>query len=175
MNYLLGIDGSTVNTGWCIRDKDTLEFIDGAEIIIDSKQESCMRARVGYMIKEIEKIIDKYKPNEIIMEDVIPAINNGATVLALGILSGGVMGLANSRNIVISYVLPNIWQSALGFKKSNGDLKKQSIDFVNNKFNKNYNYVSPSSKKNQDNLTDSVCITCWKLNDYKYKKFFGRR
>lgn len=165
-NYILGIDGSTVATGWNIMDKDTKELIAYGVFKKDGKEEPIMRKRIGYMIDSIRDIILQYNPNEIIMEDVPPSVQNSMTVLALGILSGGIMGLANYMNIPISYVLPNVWHSDFDIKKSKGDLKEQSINWVNKKFNTDLIFVSPSSKKNQDNESDSICLSCWKLGYY---------
>lgn len=171
--YLLSLDGSTVATGASIFDINTKELIDYTVFKKDSCEEKDMRKRVIYMIDCINNYIKLHKPKQIVMEQVVPAINNSSTVLALGILQGGVLGLAHSFDIPINFVEVPYWHSELGILKSKGDLKEQSISWVNNKYNLNLIYKSPSSKHNQDNEADSICIGSVYLGNYNKVKNRG--
>jgi Holliday junction resolvasome RuvABC endonuclease subunit len=180
-NYLLSIDGSTTGTGWAIIDKNTLNLIDYGVFKKSKEEESIMRNRVIYMIDGLNKVIEKYSPNEIVMEEVIPMINNGYTVLALGILSGGVLGIAHARNIPIKYIPVATWHTALNFYdgttkgKQTDNMKQMSIEFANKKYGLNLIYKSKSSKFNSDNESDAICIGCYHLDNYDKKKQFGRK
>ena len=165
-NYLLSIDGSTVATGVSIFDINNKKLIDYTVFKKDKNEEKDMRKRVIYMIDCISNYIKKYKPKRIIMEQVIPAINNSSTVLALGILQGGILGLSHGLNIPIDFIDVPYWHSELNILKSKGDLKEQSIKWVNDKYNLNLTYKSPSSKYNQDNEADSICIGSVYLGNY---------
>lgn len=183
MNFLLSIDGSTTGTGWAIINKDTLKLIDYGVFKKTKAEEIIMRNRVIYMIDGLNEIIEKYNPNEIVMEEVIPMINNAYTVLALGILSGGVLGIAHARNIPINYITVASWHTALNFYdgttdgKKTDNMKQMSIEFANNKYNLNLIYKSKSSKFNSDNEADAVCIGCYYLGNYEKqnKAKFGRK
>ena len=175
--YLLSIDGSTVGTGVSIFNIDTKELVDYQVFKKNSEEERDMRKRVIYMIDCISNYIKKYNPQKIVMEQVIPAINNASTVLALGILQGGILGLSHGFNIPIEFMDVPYWHSELNILKSNGDLKEQSIKWVNDKYNLNLIYKSPSSKYNQDNEADSICIGSVYLGNYiktKKRKIGGK-
>lgn len=185
-NYLLSIDGSTVATGWAIFDKDTKQLIDygvvKAPIIkAETKEESAnnRRFRILEMLKGVNEVIEKYKPNEARMEEVPPTFGSGqnsTTVLALGTVQGAMLGLCTfAHNIPISFVSVSTWHSDFGILKSKGDLKEQSISMVNNKYNINLIYKSPSSKFNQDNEADAICIGMHYLGDYEKRKRLERK
>lgn len=172
---LLSIDGATQKTGWCIIDEDTFHIDKYGVIEKLSKDEPIMRNRVIYMIDEVKKILEENHIDDIVQEEVPPAINNASTVLALGILSGGILGLAHSHNLYVNYITVPYWHSKLDIKKSKGDLKEQSIKWVNDKYKLGLKYFSPSSSKNEDNQADAIAIGCVWLGNYNEKQKFGRR
>jgi Holliday junction resolvasome RuvABC endonuclease subunit len=172
MKYLLSIDGATHVTGYALFSIETKKIITYG--IIKSNDQDSMRLRVVQMIDGIYDLIKVYNPSQIVMEDVPPAINNSSTVLSLGILSGGILGLAHSSNIPIQYVSVSTWHSALQILKSTGDIKKQSIENANKKYRINLLYFSPNSKKNQDNEADAINIGRYFLGDFSTEKYFKK-
>lgn len=170
MSYLLSIDGSTKATGVALFDKKDKTLIDYKEFKSSDKD---MRQRVIFMIDSIKDYILKYKKiDEIVMEQVIPAINNSSTVLALGILQGGVLEVAHSFNLNVNYITVPYWHGELDIKKSNGDLKEQSINWVNKKFKTDFKFYSPKSTKNDDNICDAIALGCVYMGNYN--KAFGK-
>lgn len=163
---ILGLDCSTKCTGFSIFSSDG-KLIDYGCIRTDEKDDAIERIKT--MIVEVNKIIEKYNPYLIIEEDVPPALQNSMTVKTLSTLKGGMLTLACTNNISIRYILPNVWQSALKILKSKGSTKKQSIDFVNENYNTEFKYVSEGSKKNEDDITDSICLVHYYLNKIKEK------
>ena len=119
------------------------------------------------VINEVDKLIKEFKPYLIIEEDVPPALQNSMTVKTLSTLKGGMLTLACINGISIRYILPNVWQSALKILKSKGSTKKQSIDFINGIYNTAFKFVSESSKKNEDDITDSICLVHYYINKVK--------
>jgi hypothetical protein len=63
----------------------------------------------------------------------------------------------------------------LDIKTSKGDVKKQSIEWVNKKYGTDFKYYSKSSKKNQDNITDPIAMACVILGNYDRMLKFGRK
>lgn len=175
----LFLDMSTKSSGWCILNIETFELVDYGRIEKYKEEESDMRNRVMYMMDNIRLVIDKYKPCKIVMEDVVPTINNSCTVKALAILSGAVSGMCHTLGIEYDFVSVATWHSALDILKSKGDLKKQSIDWVNEKYKLELLYKSPSSKFNMDDISDSIAIGSFYLGNYNKvinnKTKFGRR
>lgn len=186
MNYLLAIDGSTVATGWAIIDKDNLSLIDYGEIKAESEKAESKsdsankrRERIISMIDGIKEVIDKYNPNEAVMEEVPPTFGGGTnstTVLALGTVQGAMLGLVRyNYNIPIYFTSVSTWHSDMGILKSKGDLKEQSIKMANSRYGIELIYKSPSSKFNQDNASDAINIGRHYLGDYECPMKFGNR
>lgn len=169
-NILMSLDGSTKATGVGLFNMNTKKLIDYTAFKKNPKDEKDMRQRVIYMIDEVTEYIKNHKIDKIVMEQVPPAINNSSTVLALGILQGGILGVAHSFNIPIDFITVPYWHSELGIKKSNGDLKEQSINWVNNKYGTDFKFYSPKSSKNEDDVCDAICIGAVYLGDYETSK-----
>ncbi len=173
---LLSLDMSTKSSGWSVIDMMNNELLSYGRIEKYQEDEPDMRNRVMYMMDNIRLVIDEHKPCKVVMEDVVPTINNSCTVKALAILSGAVSGMCHTLGIEYDFVSVATWHSALGILKSKGDLKKQSIDWVNEKYEINLVWKSPSSKYNMDDISDSVAIGSFYLGNYnkQNKKQFGR-
>lgn len=165
-NYILGLDCSTKATGWCIIDKTTFDLIDYGCIKVDTNKEKDIIKRILIMTKEISKVMDKYNPSQIIEEDVTPSIQNSMTVKGLATLKGTMLGLAFAKNIDVDFILPNVWQSALGILKSKGSTKEQSINWVNDKYDKQFIFKGENSKFNDDDTTDSIGLVSYYLGNY---------
>ena len=173
--YILGLDCSTVATGWCIIDKTTNQLFKSGCLKIDSKDNPNTINRIINMMFFISNLIKKYKPKEIVAEDVPPSVKNSFTVKQLSTLKGCTLTLANLNSIPVTYILPNVWQPALGIKKANGSTKQQSVRWVNKKYNKRFTYKSEGSKFNDDDETDSICIASYYLGNYDKPKRLERK
>lgn len=163
----LFLDMSTKSSGWCILNMDTFELVDYGRIEKYKEEESDMRNRVMYMMDSIRLVIDKYEPCKVVMEDVVPTINNSCTVKALAILSGAITGMCHTLGLEYDFVSVATWHSKLGILKSKGDLKEQSINWVNKKFNKEFVFKSPSSKFNEDDICDAISLGSFYLGNYE--------
>lgn len=173
----LFLDMSTKSSGWAILNMVTCELVAYGRIEKYKEEESDMRKRVMYMMDNIRLVIDKYEPCKVIMEDVVPTINNSCTVKALAILSGAITGMCHTLGLEYDFVSVATWHSELGILKSKGDLKKQSIDIANEKYGIDLLWKSPSSKYNMDDIGDSINIGSYYLGNYDKinKKQFGRK
>lgn len=89
------------------------------------------------MAKEIWKIIKKYKPQELVVENVQQQ-SSPSTVIILARLAGMIIGYAEAHNVHVHILLPSQWRKALGYsqgaKVKRQELKQQSIDYVKNNF-----------------------------------------
>ena len=128
----ISFDQSTRVSGWCL-------FEDGEYIcsgVIDmSKSKLETDKRSFEMAKEIWKIIKKYNPDEIIIENVQQQ-SSPSTVIVLARLAGMIIGYAEAHNVHVHILLPSQWRKALeysqGAKVKRQELKQQSIDYVKN-------------------------------------------
>ena len=113
-------------------------FEDGEYIasgIIDmSKSKLDTDKRSFEMAKELWKVIKKYKPQHLILEDTQQQNGNVKTVIILARLAGMVVGYAEAHNIETHIVLPSKWRAALSYKQGakvkRQELKQQSINYV---------------------------------------------
>lgn len=129
---ILSFDQSTRVSGWAY-------FEDGKYIesgIIDmSKSQLETDKRSFEMAKEIWKVIKKYKPQKVVIENVQQQ-SSPSTVIVLARLAGMIIGYAEAHNVHVHILLPSQWRKALGYsqgaKVKRQELKQQSIDYVKN-------------------------------------------
>ena len=131
---VLSMDQSTRLSGWAY-------FEDGQYIesgVVDmSKSKLGTPERSFEMAKALWKIIKKYNPEYLIIEDTQQQ-NNVKTVIILARLQGMIIGYAEAHGVKVHILLPSQWRSALkysqGSKVKRQELKQQSIDYVKNNF-----------------------------------------
>lgn len=168
---ILSIDASTKKTGWALFDKDKLVEYGCIE---SNKIE--WRSRVLDMTDELDKVVKRLSPNRIIIEDVPLQSANPQTMKMLCVLQGVLLGMSIGNKVYIEFIQPTTWRSKIGLfdgtqkGKERNEMKKKSIEFANDKFGLNLIYKSPSSKYNEDDLADAICL------GYSYNRVsFGRK
>ena len=173
--YLLSCDCATRIFGWAVIDKKDFTLVDYGEIKCDNED---VMYRTNYMVDELQKVIKKYKTyiDSAVVEDVPKQFQkNIVTTVTLAKLNGAVLYLLHKYDIPTELIYPSTWHSKLDIKTSKGDVKQQSIEWVNKKYGTNFKYYSKSSKKNQDNITDPICMACVILGNYDRMIKFGRK
>ena len=166
-----GIDASTRSTGFSIfKDK---ELIDYGVIKPEGEDwRECMTNQGPELIK----ILAKYHPDKIYMEDVPLKKGNAKALVILGAVQGFIYGITASFEIPVEFLLPSEWRSPLGLYDGTregtkrAELKHKSILKANEIFGLNLQWVSPSSKKNEDDISDAILIAYSQIK----KKRFGR-
>lgn len=131
---VLSFDQSTRVSGWAY-------FEDGQYIesgVVDMSKSKLETDRRSFeMAKELWKIIKKYKPDHLIIEDTQQQ-NNVKTVIILARLQGIVIGYAEAHGVKVHILLPSQWRAALSYiqgpKVKRQELKQQSFDYVKNNF-----------------------------------------
>lgn len=131
---VLSMDQSTRVSGYCL-------FQDGKYVesgVVDmSKSELDTSERSFEMAKALWKIIAKYKPDRLVLEDTQQQ-NNVKTVIILSRLQGMIIGYAEAHNVKVHILLPSAWRAALSYsqgpKVKRAELKRQSADYVKKKY-----------------------------------------
>ena len=134
MGVLLALDQSTRCSGYAV-------FEDGEYVcsgVIDkSKSKLNTHERSFEMARDLWRVIKKYKPDHLVIEDVQNQ-SNTKTVIILSRLQGMLIGYAEAHKVKTHILLPSMWRSALKFKQGpkvkRDELKRQSIDFVKEKY-----------------------------------------
>lgn len=148
MGVLLALDQSTRVSGYSV-------FEDGEYVcsgLIDkSKSELDTYDRSFEMARDIWRVIKKYQPDYLVIEDVQNQTNT-QTVIVLARLAGMIIGYAEAHGIETHILLPSQWRRALAYKQGpkvkRAELKQQSIDFVKNKY----------GKKLTEDESEAICI-----------------
>lgn len=157
---ILSLDASTTCTGWAIWNEKGL----AAYGAIKPDGEG-WRDRLVHEGAELKDIIEQYRPSLIVMEDV-PLNSKGGlkTLVVLGGVQGFILGVASACHVPIQLILPNQWRSKIGLYdgteagKKRDVLKEKAVRYVNSEFGLSLNWVSPSSKKNQDDIAEAILI-----------------
>lgn len=130
---LIALDESTTSTGYAVFRNNTLI----AHGFFSSKSKDVLE-RVSYIMEEIEKLIKRYKPNDMIIEDVQITMNAATAKSLLG-LQFMIEIYAHRNNISCETYRTTKWRKILGLSNSR-DLdrkakKQETIDYIKNKYN----------------------------------------
>ena len=172
----MGIDASTQSTGWCVFEDKTLVRY---EKIVCFDTEKDWRERIIYMVNHLSPIVREMNPDIILIEDVPLKSVGLKTLLILGVLQGALLGMASTYNISVEFIPVSTWRSQCGLfdgtnaGKERDKMKQKSIELVNNIYGLNLCYKSSSSRKNDDDISDSILI-CQSYISPIDKKTFGR-
>ena len=134
MGVLLALDQSTRCSGYAV-------FEDGKYVcsgVIDkNKSDLPTYERSFEMARDIWRVIKKYQPQVLIIEEVSQQ-SNAQTLITLSRLQGMIIGYAEAHKIKTHILLPSQWRKQLQFKQGakikRVELKQQSVDFVKERY-----------------------------------------
>lgn len=130
MAKVLSLDQSTRLSGYCYLENG--QYINSG-VIDMSKSKLETDKRSFEMAKSLCKIIKKYNPEYLVIEDTQQQ-NNVKTVITLARLQGMIIGYAEAHKINVHILLPSQWRAALSYSQGpnvkRAELKQQSIDYV---------------------------------------------
>lgn len=175
-NVYMGIDASSSCTGVSV-------FIDNKLVYYTAikPEGENWRDKLFHEGPELTKIIQEHKPNKIFMEDVPLKASGGLkTLVILGGVQGFIYGIAASNGVPVEFVSPTSWRSIAGLfdgtteGKKREVLKRKAIDMANEKFGLELKWVSPSSKRNEDDIAEAILICASMLGIITKKRKFGK-
>lgn len=155
----LSLDCSTSCTGYAVFNEDKLVHYGCIKPDGDS-----WRERLTHEGAPLSELIKTYKPNRLIVEEVPLKAANIKVLMILGAVQGYVLGIAASHHVPIQFVLPQKWRSDIGIFDGTREgtkrdvLKKKSVEKANELFGLDLNWVSPSSSKNDDDISDAILL-----------------
>lgn len=144
MIKMISIDSSTKSSGISIWEDGNLISTRGVSL-----NEGNMDIRLPKMIQEIYAILDIEKPDMIWLEEAV-VVRNAQTQRFLVRLQGAIQGWCVVHNCEFNTIRPTQWRKycSCEFKGKRDELKKQSIQYVKDKYNIDCN----------DDIADSICI-----------------
>ncbi len=168
----MGVDASTTSTGWSI--------FDGSQLVdygVIKPEGTCWRDRLIQQGPLILEILKRYNPQKIYLEDVPLKSQNAKALLILGAVQGFLYGVFSTFGVNVCFLQPNEWRSKVelydgtreGTKRT--EMKHKSIIKANQLFDLDLQWVSPNSKKNQDDEADAILICYSQVQGRK----FGRK
>lgn len=175
-NVYMGIDASSSCTGVSV-------FIDNKLVYYTAikPEGENWRDKLFHEGPELTKIIQEYKPNKIFMEDVPLKASGGLkTLVILGGVQGFIYGIAASNGVPVEFVSPTSWRSIAGLfdgtteGKKREVLKRKAINMANEKFGLELKWVSPSSKRNEDDIAEAILICASMLGIITKKRKFEK-
>lgn len=157
MSKVLSMDQSTRVSGYCL-------FEDGEYVcsgVVDmSKSKLDTPERSFEMAKSLWKIIKKYKPEYLILEETSQQ-SNAQVLIILSRLQGMIIGYAEAHGVKVHILLPSQWRKELGFSQGKNvkraELKKQSIDYVKN----HYGFEKSEDESEAIAINDAARTKLW--------------
>ena len=127
---VLALDQSTRASGWSVFENGS--YVESGMIdMTKSKLDTDIRS--FEMAKAIWRIIKKYKPEHLVMEETQQQ-SNVKTVIILARLQGMIVGYAEAHGVKVHILQPSKWRAALqyrqGSKVKRTELKQQSLDYI---------------------------------------------
>ena len=127
---VVSMDQSTRCSGYAVFENG--QYVESGVIDMNkSKLET--DARSFEMAKALWKVIKKYQPEHLVLEDVQNQANT-KTMIVLARLAGMIIGYAEAHHVKVHILQPSKWRAALkyaqGSKVKRGELKKQSLEYV---------------------------------------------
>lgn len=156
-NIIIALDESTTSTGYAIFKNNQL--VDYGAIIEKSKD---VLERVNNIVNKICDIIRKYKPNDIVLENVQITMSAPTAKSLMG-LQFIIEIISYRNNIKCTAIRTAHWRKVLGLSNSpkinRATKKKEAMEYVKNKYN---------ISEEIDDVTDAICIgECFIKENYK--------
>ena len=147
---ILGIDSSTTSTGWGVIDTkfvNELRLVDFGVIKPPKQLETI--DRIIYIERELRRILQDFKPELIVIEEMNVTRNMNTIRALVGLLTEIEVMLRNRQALYVK-MTPSEWRKKIGIRCRNErvELKKASIEYVLEKYN----------EKVSDDEADAICI-----------------
>ena len=158
---VLSLDMSTTCTGWALFKEEKL--IDYGKITPNKNDE--WQDRLQETAFEIKSVVEHYNPTKIIAEDV-PLKRSGGmkTLVMLGAVQGALLAICGTYDIEYQLVPVATWRRKVELfdgtekGKERSVLKQHSIELANKLFDLSLVYKSPTSKFNDDDISDAILV-----------------
>lgn len=144
---LLCLDSSSNKTG-------VAYYLNGTykeHCLLDCSKQKNMDIRFEDMSKELWKILNKYKPDIVYIEETV-VLRNAQTQRFLTRLQGVVYAWCMNNNCEFNTIRPTSWRATIGMKQGRNikreQLKEQSVKYVLEKYGLDVG----------DDESDAICI-----------------
>ena len=125
---ILSIDPGVERLGIAILTKNDVKIACKISNTIITPKNLSQRERIGLIFDEVNKICQKYRPNQIVLERIFFA-KNAKTALSVAQVQGVIYLLGNQLNIDVTEIAPNAIKAAVtGYGSADKQAIKKMID-----------------------------------------------
>ena len=145
----LSIDASTKNTGIAIFDNSQLIHYQ----CISCSSTNTLK-RIQYMTKEIQKIIKKYTPDRVVIQDVLPedVKHNQNVFKALIYLQAALVLKLFDYDLQPTFYTASHWRAQVGIKTGSG-IKRNQLKVASKKLVTALYHIEVN-----DDISDAICL-----------------
>lgn len=148
---ILALDQSTKHTGWSYWDNKRLLKYG----VIDMQESDAAFVRMAQMGSEIDKLVRRFKPNHVVIEQV-QFQHNYKVYSQLSQLQGIIMRILFEKNIAFTLVEPTKWRAFDGIKnRKREETKAAAIQAVKDKY-----YIDVS-----EDIAEAIGIGLWAIEN----------
>ena len=150
MIKIMGLDTSTTSTGYAIIENN--KILKSGTVKPNKKLDSI--ERIICIEKEIKRLYDEFKPDFIVIEEMVAFRNANSMRILIGLIYHMIIEFEKKEALVVP-VRPSEWRKVCGIKgKNRGELKENAIKYIYEKYN----------KKVEEDEAEAVCIAEYGLS-----------
>ena len=170
MSYILGLDISTSNVGWCILDKSSGEFVEAEAIVL--KKVPCVFQKADCVRQQLKNIKKKYSIEHVAIEENLqafrPGFSSAKTIVTLARFNGMVSLISHDVfNMSPSFINVNHARKTVGLKidrKSELSTKEQVLNFARGKI-ANFEWPMRTIKSGKRKGLVLFADSCYDISD----------
>lgn len=128
----LALDASTKCTGWSLMNNG--QYVDSG--VIDMNKDPDSEHRIAEMTREICKLIHKYDPDKVFLEDTVQMANAKA-YKSLCWLAGGIRYWCYRNDYDVEMILPTVWRKHVHIQETRvkrAELKRRAMELCKEQF-----------------------------------------
>jgi crossover junction endodeoxyribonuclease RuvC len=154
---VLGIDPGTATVGWAVLEEKNNEIIPVAYGHISTEAGKKAEARLFEICDDLNKIIEKYRPQEAAIEEIF-FFKNQKTVMAVAQARGAILLTLRQKNVKVSGYTPlQVKQALTGYGRAE---KKQVQLMVKN-------IIKLKKLPKPDDTADAIALAVCHINSRK--------
>lgn len=152
---VIGIDPGTATTGWAVVEKSHDQLFPIGFGFIQTTKNKTESERLLEISLDLEKIIDKFRPQESATERIF-LFKNQKTVIQIGQARGAILLTLEKKNVKLaSYTPLQVKQAVTGY----GRAEKKQVQFMVKKI------LNLKSTPQPDDVADALAIAICHLNN----------
>jgi Holliday junction resolvasome RuvABC endonuclease subunit len=169
--FILGLDISTSNVGWCILDENSGRFIDAAAVLLSKIK--CVFQKAEEVRVQLEYLNSKYDIRSITIEENLqafrPGFSSAKTIVTLARFNGMVSLMSyDVFGMSPAFINVNHARKVVGLKidrKAEATTKEQVLDFARRRITDNFQWPMRTIKSGKRKGLVLFADSCYDISD----------